>query len=152
MSCKRMCRANNWLSLAITSPAAGAGKSLTGVNLAISLAREVNQTVLLVDLDLKRPRIRQCFTDENLPGSSDYLLDDVPLHEILFNPGIERLVVLPGHKSLIQSSEMLSSPKMVNLVQEMKERYLSRIVILDMPPVLNKVKNAEKGYGYGYGY
>ena len=129
-------RANNWRSLAITSPAAGAGKSLTAVNLAISLAREVNQTVLLVDLDLKRPRIRPYFTDEHLPGISDYLLDDLPLSEILFNPSMERLVVLPGHKSLTHSSEMLSSPKMTGLVAEMKDRYPSRIVILDMPPVL----------------
>lgn len=129
-------RANNWRSLAITSPAAGAGKSLTAVNLAISLAREVNQTVLLVDLDLKRPHTRQYFTDEHLPGISDYLIDDVPMNEILFNPGMERLVVLPGHRSLTHSSEMLSSPKMVNLVEEMKERYPSRIVLFDTPPVL----------------
>jgi capsular exopolysaccharide synthesis family protein len=134
--CVQRMRTNQWRSLAITSPAAGAGKSLTAVNLAISLAREVNQTLLLVDLDLKRPQIRQHFTDEHLPGISDYLLEDRPLHEILFNPGIERLVVLPGHKSLTHSSEMLSSPKMVNLVQEMKARYPSRIVLFDMPPVL----------------
>ena len=129
-------RANQWRSLAVTSPAKGAGKSLTAVNLAISLAREVNQTVLLVDLDLKRPRVRSCFTPEHLPGVSDYLLEDSPLSELLFNPGVERLVVLPGHKSLTHSSEMLSSPKMVHLVEEMKSRYPSRLVIFDMPPVL----------------
>lgn len=129
-------RANGWRSLAVTSPSAGAGKSLTAVNLAISLAREVNQTVLLVDLDLKRPHVRPYFTDQSQPGISDYLLDDVPLSEILFNPGFERLVVLPGHKSLTHSSEMLSSPKMVNLVEDMKTRYPSRVVIFDMPPVL----------------
>jgi len=129
-------RANQCRSLAVTSPAKGAGKSLTAVNLAISLAREVNQTVLLVDLDLKRPRVRACFTPEHLPGVSDYLLEDAPLSELLFNPGVERLVVLPGHKSLTHSSEMLSSPKMVHLVEEMKSRYPSRLVIFDMPPVL----------------
>jgi len=129
-------RTNQWRSLAVTSPAQGAGKSLTAVNLAISLAREVNQTVLLVDLDLKRPRVRSCFTPEHLPGVSDYLLDDAPLSELLFNPGVERLVVLPGHKSLTHSSEILSSPKMVHLVEEMKSRYPSRLVIFDMPPVL----------------
>lgn len=129
-------RSNKWRSLAITSPGAGAGKSLTAVNLAISLAREVNQTILLVDLDLKRPHVRPYFTDESQPGISDYLIDDAPLSELLFNPGMERLVVLPGHKSLTHSSEMLSSPKMVNLVTDMKTRYPSRIVIFDMPPIL----------------
>ena len=129
-------RANNWRSLAITSPLEGAGKTLTAINLAISLAREVNHTVLLVDLDLKRPRIRQYFSDEDLPGISDYLIEDVALADMFFNPGVERLVVLPGHKSLIHSSEMLSSPKVVSLVDGLKNRYPERIVLFDLPPVL----------------
>ena len=129
-------RANNWRSLAITSPMEGAGKTLTAINLAISLAREVNHTVLLVDLDLKRPRIRQYFSDEDLPGISDYLIEDAALADLFFNPGVERLVVLPGHKSLIHSSEMLSSPKVVSLVDDLKNRYPERIVLFDLPPVL----------------
>ena len=129
-------RANNWRSLAITSPIEGAGKTLTAINLAISLAREVNHTVLLVDLDLKRPRIRQYFSDEDLPGISDYLIEDAALADLFFNPGVERLVVLPGHKSLIHSSEMLSSPKVVSLVDDLKNRYPARIVLFDLPPVL----------------
>ena len=129
-------RANNWRSLAITSPLEGAGKTLTAINLAISLAREVNHTVLLVDLDLKRPRIRQYFSDEDLPGISDYLIEDAALADLFFNPGVERLVVLPGHKSLIHSSEMLSSPKVVSLVDDLKNRYPERIVLFDLPPIL----------------
>jgi capsular exopolysaccharide synthesis family protein len=129
-------RANNWQSLAITSPTEGAGKTLTAINLAISLARDVNQSVLLVDLDLKRPKLARYFTDEELPGITDYLLDDAPLSGLLFNPGVERLVILPGSKSLAHSSEVLASPKMVNLTQEMKSRYRSRLLIFDMPPVL----------------
>ena len=129
-------RANNWRALAVTSPTQGVGKTLTAVNLAISLAREGNHTVLLVDLDLRRPGVRQCFTEEHLPGISDYLVDGVPISDLLFNPGVERLIVLPGHKSLMQSSEMLVSPRMVALAEEMKHRYTSRIVILDLPPVL----------------
>jgi len=129
-------RANNWRTLAITSPNEGAGKSLTALNLAISMARETNHTVLLVDLDLKRPNIHRYLGKAQLPGISDYILDDAPLPELLVNPGIERLVILPGHKSLSHSSEMLSSPKMVSLVEDVKSRYPSRLVIFDMPPVL----------------
>jgi capsular exopolysaccharide synthesis family protein len=130
-------RANNWQSLAITSPSEGCGKTLTAINLAISIAREVNQTVLLVDLDLRRPQIHRHFTDQDLPGISDYLVQDTPVANLLFNPkGVERLVVLPGHTSVSHSSEMLSSPKMVRLVEELKTRYPSRLVLLDMPPVL----------------
>jgi protein-tyrosine kinase len=130
-------RANNWRSLAITSPTEGCGKTLTAINLAISIAREVNQTVLLVDLDLRRPQVQRYLTPEPLPGISDYLLKETPVSDLLFNPkGVDRLVVLPGHTSVTHSSEMLSAPRMVSLFQEMKTRYPSRIVLVDMPPVL----------------
>ncbi len=128
--------ANNWSSLVITSPTEGNGKSLTAVNLAVSLAREVNHTVLLVDLDLRKPTIRDYFLKEGGYGISDYLNHDVPLSEILVNPDIERLVVLPGNEAFPHSSEMLSSPKMVRLAEELKTRYPSRIVLIDMPPML----------------
>ncbi len=130
-------RANNWNAIGITSPTENNGKTLTAVNLAISLAREVNQTVLLVDLDLRRPNVHTCFVPRSVPGISDYLTDDMELSDILFNPGIERLVVLPGNHSFVHSSEMLSSPKMVSLVEELKNRYPSRIILFDLPPVLS---------------
>jgi capsular exopolysaccharide synthesis family protein len=129
-------RKNNWNSLAITSPTGGDGKTVTAINLAISLAKEVNQTVLLVDFDLRQPKIGKYFSSLDLPGVSDYLAGNMLIPEILFNPGIDRLVVLPGNKSYNNSSEMLSSPEMVSLVQELKEYYTSRIIIFDLPPVL----------------
>ena len=130
-------RANSWGSLAITSPTQGCGKTLTAINLAISIAHEVNQTVLLVDLDLRRPQVSTYFTTRKMPGIGDHLVNDAPVEGLLFNPkGIDRLVVLPGNTPISHSSEMLSSPKMVNLAEELKSRYPSRIVILDMPPVL----------------
>jgi capsular exopolysaccharide synthesis family protein len=130
-------KANQWNSLAITSPNEGCGKTLTSLNLAISLAREVNHSVLLVDMDLRRPSIQKYFFTQEQPGISEYLTDDKELSEILFNPGLERLVVLPGNKPFANSSEMLSSPKMVQLVAELKNRYPNRIVIFDMPPLLS---------------
>jgi capsular exopolysaccharide synthesis family protein len=129
-------KANKWNSLAITGPNEGCGKTLTSVNLAINLAREVNHTVLLVDLDLRRPSIRNYFFEKEQPGISEYLDNNMELSKILFNPGIERLVVLPGNKSYSNSSEMLSSPKMVKLIEELKSRYSNRLIIFDMPPLL----------------
>ncbi|MCF6355769.1 MAG: CpsD/CapB family tyrosine-protein kinase [Candidatus Polarisedimenticolaceae bacterium] len=129
-------RVNKWNSLAITSPTEGCGKTLTAINLAICLAREVNHTVLLVDMDLRRPKLHSYFPGIPGLGISDYLLNDVELSGILINPGIERLVILPGHKPFSSSSETLSSPKMVELVEELKSRYPSRIVLFDLPPVL----------------
>ena len=129
-------KGNDWNTLAITSPATGSGKTLTAINLAISLAREVNHTVLLADLDLRNPSIHKYFDYEPKLGLSDYLKEDVPLTDILFSPGIERLVVLPVREPIMNSSETLSSPKMVSLVTELKSRYLDRLVICDLPPIL----------------
>ncbi|MCG7871754.1 MAG: CpsD/CapB family tyrosine-protein kinase [Candidatus Thiodiazotropha lotti] len=130
-------KSNNWNSIAITSPNEGCGKTLTAINLAISMAREVNHSVLLVDMDLRRPSVQDYFVDERLPGISEYLQNEKDLNEILFNPGLDRMVVLPGNKSIENSSEMLSSPKMVDLVTELKKRYPNRIVIFDLPPLLS---------------
>jgi len=129
-------RVNGWKTLAITSPGEGNGKTITAINLAISLARDVKQTVLLVDLDLRRPAMAGYFFDHAVPGLSDYITEDRPLSELLINPGIERLVLLPGHHSFTHSSEVLCSPKMIELVHELKSRYEDRVILFDMPPVL----------------
>ena len=123
-------------TLAITSPNPEEGKSLTSVNLAISLAMDVNHTVLLVDLDLRRPSIHEFFGIK--PGVSiiDYLTGGAPLADCLINPGIERLVVLPAATRVGNSSELLSSPEMVSLAKELKARYPDRLVIYDLPPLL----------------
>jgi Mrp family chromosome partitioning ATPase len=109
-------RENNWTSVAVTGPATGCGKTMTSINLAISLAMEVTHTVLLVDLDLRKPSIHEYFGYQPEFGLSDYLLHNVPIQDILFTPSIERLVVLPGREVIQNSSEMLRSPKMVALV------------------------------------
>jgi capsular exopolysaccharide synthesis family protein len=123
-------------TLAITSANRGDGKSLTSANLAISLAMHVDRTVLLVDLDLRRPSLHKYFGVEPEAGLTDYLLNDVPLSSCLINPGIERLVILPVRTALQASSELLSTSKMIALTKELKVRYPDRIVIYDLPPVL----------------
>ena len=128
--------ARSWNALAISSPCEGDGKSLTAINLAISLARELHHTVLLVDLDMRNPSIHKYFGIKPQFGIEDYLLRDVPLSDILINPGIERLVILPSCKTVPNSSEVLASPGMAQLVQELKSRYPSRMVLFDLPPVL----------------
>jgi protein-tyrosine kinase len=129
---------NNWNALAITSPGNGEGKTLTAINLAISLAQEVTYTVLLVDANLRHPSVHTYFGLTPEKGLSDYLTSDVPLSSLLINPaGIERFVILPGGAALGNSSEMLSSPKMKQLVEELKERYRSRIILFDLPPLLS---------------
>ncbi len=130
-------RDNGWNALAVTSPGSREGKTLTAINLAISLGREVDQTVLLVDADLRSPRVHRYFGLPPGPGLSDFLIANTPLQDILVHPGIDRFVILPGGNPILNSSEMLGSQKMMALVQELKNRYPSRIVIFDLPPVLS---------------
>ena len=129
---------NNWNVLAVTSPGTGEGKTLTALNLAVSLAMEIKHTVLLVDANLRHPSLHEQLGLPGSPGLSDYLTHDTPLTELFVHPkGIDHLTVLPGGHAMLNSAEMLNSPKMSRLVDELKTRYASRIVIFDLPPVLD---------------
>ena len=130
-------REHHWNTLAITSPGEREGKTLTAVNLAISLAKEFNQTALLVDADLRHPGVRDCLGLPPGPGLSDYLLSDASIEQLLINPGIRGFVVLPGGTPQPNSSEILGWRKMTQLVHELKQRYPSRIVLFDLPPLLS---------------
>jgi protein-tyrosine kinase len=129
---------NDWNVLAVTSPGEGEGTTLTAVNLAVSLAMEVNYTVLLVDANLRHPSVHEYFGLTRSKGLSEYLLDKTPLSELLVHPSnIEQFVMLPGGRPVPNSAEMLNSPRMVQLVDELKSRYPRRIVVFDLPPVLS---------------
>lgn len=130
-------RENGWNVVGVTSPGYGEGKTLTAVNLAVSLAMETTQTVLLVDSDLQDPTVHRVFGLQDGPGLADYLLDDQPVEELLVHPGIGRFVLLPGGRAISNSTEILTSPKMVALVEELKHRYPARIVVFDLPPLLH---------------
>ena len=128
---------NNWNVLGVTSPGEDEGKTLTAINLAISITREVEYSVLLVDANLRHPQMLEHFGLPQRKGLSDYLAGDVTMTELLIQPGpIEHLVVLPGGTPQANSGEMLNSPMMAELVQGMKNRYHGRIIIFDLPPLL----------------
>lgn len=124
-------------TLAVCSARKGAGKTVTAANLAISLALDVNQTVLLVDADLRDPSVASTLGIEPEFGLDDYLQDTADLSQCLINPGTERLVILPARLAMDKSSEMLASPKMTRLAHELKNRYPDRMVIYDLPPMLD---------------
>jgi protein-tyrosine kinase len=128
-------RENDWNSFFVTSATQDAGKSLVAINLAIAIALEGNQSVLLVDADLRRPSTSRHLGLKCKYGFIDYLSGLVPMEQVLVHPGIENLVLLPGKDSTINYSELISSPKMVNFIQEIKSRYESRIIIFDIPPL-----------------
>jgi protein-tyrosine kinase len=129
-------RENSWRTLAITSAQQGAGKTLTSVNLAIALAKEVNQTVLLVDMDFKGPNILDVLGLEAEVGLVEHLKGEVPLQDILVNPGLDRLTILPALPAQGTTSEILSSPVMKAALDEIVNRYSDRIIVFDLPPLL----------------
>ena len=127
---------NKWQSVGITSAGKDHGKTLTSINLAISIAMKQTHTVVVVDADLRNPSIHKSLGFKPQFGLSDYLTSDIQIDDVLIDPGIDRLFIVPGNKSTETSSELLSSPKMSRLARELKTRHTSRIVIYDLPPVL----------------
>lgn len=126
----------SWKTLGVTSPGPKEGKTLTAINLAISIAKEGKYTVMLIDADLRRPAVHRYFGIAPEHGILEYLTADLPLERILVSPGVDRLVVVPGRRSSAGASEHLSSPGMRQLVEEVRERYPNRLIIFDLPPVL----------------
>ena len=123
-------------SLLITSANPGEGRTVTAINLAITLSQQIDGTVLLVDADLRNPSIHTLLGFDAENGLSDYLRGKAQIADLLVNPGMHRLVVLPGGKAIPNSSEHLGSPRMEALVNELKERYTDRFIIFDSPPLL----------------
>jgi len=128
---------NNWRTIAVVSPTPQSGKTLVSINLAISIAHQPQKTVILVDFDLRRPKVATYLGIHTEKSMNDYLQDKAFLKDIMINPGIDRLVVVPTMKPVSKSAEILSSRKVTNLITELRDRYDSRIVIFDCPPVLN---------------
>jgi non-specific protein-tyrosine kinase len=123
-------------TIMVTSAGPGEGKTLTAINLAFSFAREYTQTALLVDCDLRHQQIHKRLGYPGEKGLVDYLIDDAPLSDLIVWPGVEKLTIISGGKTIRDSSELLGSLGMKNLVKEMKGRYSDRYVIFDVPPLL----------------
>jgi len=130
-------RKNGWQTLAVTSPNKGAGKSTVALNLAISFAMEVDYTALLVDADLRDPDVRHMLELEPGPGLADYLMGSAAIEDLLFHPNIGNLVVLPGGAPIAQTSELMRSPMMADMIREMQNRYRDRLIVFDVPPILS---------------
>ncbi len=122
-------------SLVVCSPGPGEGKTVTAVNLAISIARETSRTVLLVDADMRRSALNRYMGLEDTPGLYEHLTRGLPLNELLINPGIPRLTILtagmPGHCP----ADILGGPAMQEFVADIRDRYRERMVIFDSPPL-----------------
>ncbi len=132
----RRMQENEWRTLAITSPTAKCGKTVVAINLAMSIAHQTEQTVLLADFDLRNPKIAEYL---GLPVESslvDYLEGGAELADVFVNPGVPRLTLLPNHSPIFNATETLTTSRMKALVADIRNRYVTRMVIFDLPPVL----------------
>lgn len=122
----------------ITSACSQEGKTVTCINLGLVFSRSMSQTVLLVDCDFKGQDIHRYLGVESQNSLIDYFLDDTPLNDLIVWPGVNKLTLISGSRTIMDSSELLSSHLMAQLVQEMGERYDDRYVFFDTPPILER--------------
>ena len=121
----------------VTSALPGEGKTFTSINLAMSIAMEMDKTVLLIDADVAKPDVTARLGVEAEKGLIDVLLDDgLTLPDVLLRTDIPKLTLLPSGGRHVHSTELLASERMRQLVLELSTRYADRIVIFDSPPLL----------------
>jgi protein-tyrosine kinase len=121
----------------VTSAQEGEGKSYCAINLAISMALEVERTVLLVDADVAKASIPRAFGLQAEKGLMELLLDSrLDLAEVLWKTDIGSLTLLPAGSAHKQATELLASDAVRRLLRDMAERYPDRIVLFDSPPLL----------------
>jgi Mrp family chromosome partitioning ATPase len=124
--------------IAVSSPRAMQSKSLTALNLALTMAADLDTSVLLLDADLSGRGLQQLLGLGGQPGLIEHLLHGARLPGLLINPGIDRFLVLPaGAEPVGNSSELLATKALQRLVQEMKQRYPDRVIVVDLPPLLD---------------
>ena len=129
-------RAAQWNVIGVTGAGPGEGKTLTAINLAYSLAQDVSHSVVLIDLDLRRPSIHGVLGLEPKHDLSDFLDGSAKLEEILVRPDEKRLAIMTNQNVYKDSSEILSSPEIGWLVRQLKNLGPKTITIIDLPPVL----------------
>jgi protein-tyrosine kinase len=128
-----------WQFVAVTSPAPGCGKTLTAVNLALSIARRSERSVMLVDMDLQKPQVAKYLGLKCDSGLVEVLNGQSALPEAIVRSQIahQELLVLPTRASTAGSAELLASRAMTATLQQIKRDYPSRTIVLDLPPLLS---------------
>jgi Mrp family chromosome partitioning ATPase len=122
--------------VAVTSPRAVDGKSLAALNLALAIAADHDRTALLIDADLSGVGLQRMLGLGDAHGLADHLRDATPLTGLLVNPGIARLVLLPGGRAASDSAELLAARACAEAMREIKHRYRDRVIVVDLPPLL----------------
>jgi Mrp family chromosome partitioning ATPase len=129
---------NDWHMLAVTSPSPGCGKTVTAINLALSIARQPDKPVLLIDLDLQRPQIGNYLGLKPKQGVLSLLEGRTKFKDLVINARVadSQFAILPCETSTLRSSELIASRAMTDLLQEIKQAFKKWTVIIDLPPLL----------------
>lgn len=128
----------SWQVLAVTSPTAGCGKTTTAINLALSIARQPERSVLLVDMDLQKPQVAHCLGIKCEIGLLSVVEGHAALEDALLSArvGARHLTVLPIEMPTANSSEFVASRAMGTLLKDLRREFHSHTIIFDMPPML----------------
>lgn len=123
--------------IVVTSAVQGEGKTFCAINLALSLAAEVDRTVLLVDADILRPSVGARLGIESRTGLLDLLSDrSLDLPDVLLRTNVPKFTVLPAGVPRPDSAELLAGGHLKELFDELSRRYPDRIIVVDAPPLL----------------
>lgn len=121
----------------ICSSLPGEGKTFVSINLALSIANELDKKVLLIDADVEKPSISKQFGIKSSTGLIEYLESDkITFSDILLKTDLPNLSLIPAGKRHKYSTELLSSQRMYLFADEISRRYSDRVVIFDSPPLL----------------
>lgn len=120
----------------VTSALAGEGKSFTAINLAMSIAAELDRTVMLVDADVARPSVLRVLGLPPGAGLLELLEGKAQMADVLLRTNVDKLTILPSGSPHPRATELLASDAMRQLLNDMATRYADRIIIFDSPPLL----------------
>lgn len=118
----------------VTSALPNDGKSFVAANLAISIAKGVEEYVMLIDCDVRRPTIHSLFGYGNVAGLSEHLTNGMDVQKILLKTAVPKLTLMPSGSQPQNPTELLSSRKMKNFLNEAANRYDDRFILIDSPP------------------
>ena len=122
-------------SVLITSALEQEGKTMVSCNLAVSIAQSIDPYVLLIDGDVRRPSVQKMLGLKKAKGLTDYLLSGKPLSEYLMKGILDKMTVLQAGSTVRNPAELMTSEKMQHLIEEARDRYADRLIVIDSPPV-----------------
>ncbi len=129
-------RANDWRVIAVTSAGPNDGKTLTALNLALSMAREKSREIILLDLDMRNPSVCRVLGVQPPHELRDYLERGDHLRELFFSVGSDNLLIAGSTRPTKHASELLASPRFEELLRTLRQGAIDPVVLIDLPPVL----------------